>query len=413
MKLTTAVALAPFGLYALGALGPGRRLMKGGLARAARYLSAGRITVQFPDGGGETYQGAAEGPHAALRFKSWSAIRRIVMNGDMGLAEAYMSGEVETPDLRTLLAFGASNQKALNDSIPGLPFVNGLDRLRHVMRPNSKQGSRRNIAYHYDLGNAFYEKWLDENMSYSSAFFTNETDNLPAAQVRKFERLAEELDIESGMRVLEIGCGWGTAAVHLAKHHDVRVTGVTLSEEQFTYARALVRKEGLEDRVDIRLQDYRDVEGVFDRIVSVEMFEAVGEANWPTYFQTVRALLADGARAVLQVITIDNEMFARYRQSCDFIQRYIFPGGMLPSPNALRASAEGQGLALNRQEFFGSSYAETLKIWNGRFQDAWEDIRPLGFDDRFKAMWEYYLAYCEAGFRAGSIDVGHFTLVKR
>lgn len=412
MKLSTATALAPLSLYALGALGPSRRLVKRAILSVARFVQLGRLTLAFPDGSSQTFQGEYEGPQVTLTFKTWGAARRALLDSDMGVAEAYMAGEIETSDLRALTDLGALNQAQMRTELNRVPLFAGLDRLRHLMRPNSKRGSKKNIAYHYDLGNAFYERWLDDTMTYSAGLYGEAATDLKTAQIVKLDRVAEELDLQPGMRVLEIGCGWGALACHLAKAHGVHVTGLTLSEEQFAAATDRAKAEGVDDQVDFRLQDYRDVAGTYDRIVSIEMFEAVGEKHWPVFFETVQQRLVQAGRAVLQVITIEEDEFHRYRKGCDFIQRYIFPGGMLPSPSVFKACAERARLSLERQEFFGESYAQTLDHWYDRFQTAWHEIEPLGFDQRFKAMWEYYLAYCAAGFRAGSIDVGHFTLVK-
>jgi cyclopropane-fatty-acyl-phospholipid synthase len=282
--------------------------------------------------------------------------------------------------------------------------------LRHLARRNTRRGSRRNIAFHYDLGNDFYALWLDPGMTYSSAVFDAAGQSLQDAQDAKYRRLAESLDLKPGHHVLEIGCGWGGFAMTAARDYGCRVTAITLSGEQRRYAEERVRRAGLSDRIEVRLQDYRDVTGRFDRIASIEMFEAVGEERWPIFFNTVRERLKPGGVAGLQVITIEDGRYEAYQRSADFIQRYIFPGGMLPSPSALAAAIDRAGLTLNNVFAFGPSYAETLAAWQGRFQRAWPQIRQLGFDGRFKRLWEFYLAYCEAGFRAGAIDVAHYRI---
>jgi cyclopropane-fatty-acyl-phospholipid synthase len=277
------------------------------------------------------------------------------------------------------------------------------------MNANTKTGSRRNIAFHYDLGNDFYRTWLDASMTYSSALYSRPDQGLEAAQERKLARILALLEMEEGHRVLEIGCGWGDLAARLAKS-GCHVTGLTLSKEQLAHARALAQAEGIAGRTDLRLQDYRDVGGRYDRVVSIEMLEAVGERYWPTYFSTVRERLAPGGRAVLQVITIDEERFKTYRRSADFIQRYIFPGGMLPTRSIVAREAAQAGLRLVAEETFGASYALTLAEWRRRFFAAWPAIERLGFPPAFRRLWEYYLCYCEAGFRAGVIDVGLYVL---
>jgi cyclopropane-fatty-acyl-phospholipid synthase len=285
-----------------------------------------------------------------------------------------------------------------------------LDRLRHRLRPNSRRGSRHNIAAHYDISNAFYGCWLDGAMTYSSALFRDGGETLEAAQLAKYHNLAHLLGLKPGQHVLEIGCGWGAFAIIAAKDYGCRVTAVTLSREQQAFAVQRVRAEGLESRVEVRLQDYRDVDGVFDRIASIEMFEAVGEAFWPAYWGVVRQRLKPGGVAALQVITIADDRFARYRRGADFIQCHVFPGGMLPSPSALRAEIAAAGLTLTDEERFGASYARTLEIWRQRFEAAWPEIRAHGFDERFRRLWLYYLAYCEAGFRTAAIDVAQYRI---
>jgi cyclopropane-fatty-acyl-phospholipid synthase len=280
-----------------------------------------------------------------------------------------------------------------------------LHRWQHRTRANTPAGSRRNIEHHYDLGNAFYACWLDAGMSYSSALFRHPSQSLEEAQTAKQDRVLELLDVQQGQRVLEIGCGWGGLAERLAVA-GCHVTAVTLSPSQYDYTQARLAKAGLSARVDLRLQDYRSIEGSYDRIVSIEMLEAVGEAWWPTWFTMLHSRLRTGGIAVFQTITIDDARFDAYRTRADFIQRYIFPGGMLPSPHALRAQVARAGLTSLGMETFGDSYARTLALWQERFQAAWLEIAASGFPDRFKLMWEYYLSYCEAGFRAGSVDVG-------
>jgi cyclopropane-fatty-acyl-phospholipid synthase len=284
--------------------------------------------------------------------------------------------------------------------------------MRHKAHANTRRGSRRNIAAHYDLGNAFYSQWLDPTMTYSSGVFERADMSLEEAQRNKWRKLAETLDLKPDHRVLEIGCGWAGFAIFAAQEYGCKVTGITLSQEQLAYARKTVEKAGLSDRIDIQLIDYRDVKGEFDRIASIEMFEAVGEEHWPAYFNVVRERLKPGGIAGLQIITIDEARFETYRTTPDFIQLYIFPGGMLPSPTALQAAATHQGLGFETVRTFALSYAETLRRWRERFEDCWPSISTMGFDERFKRMWEYYLASCEGGFRAGAIDVGQFRLTR-
>jgi cyclopropane-fatty-acyl-phospholipid synthase len=284
--------------------------------------------------------------------------------------------------------------------------------VRHLLRPNTRSGSKRNIHDHYDLGNDFYGLWLDPTMTYSSAIFAEPQQRLSDGQMAKYQRMAESLDLKPGHKVLEIGCGWGGFAEFTAATYGCHVTGITLSEEQKRFADQRMTRAGLQDRVEIALTDYRDVTGSFDRIASIEMFEAVGEAHWPAFFDKVRDLLSPGGLAALQVILIEDARFDLYRRGADFIQRYVFPGGMLPSPNAFSRAAEAARLKVDETFHFGLDYARTLALWQKQFQQAWPRVAGLGFDARFKRLWEYYLAYCEGGFRAGSIDVAQYRLKK-
>jgi cyclopropane-fatty-acyl-phospholipid synthase len=382
------------------------------LMRIARDLPCGELRVIWPCGRVSHLVGRTEGPAATIHIRRHRAVRRMVLGGFIGFAEGYMDGDWDTPDLGTLLWFGANIDAEISPRLRGAWVGRWINRITHASRRNSRRGSRRNIASHYDLGNAFYEKWLDGTMTYSAAIFEEAETDLVEAQNRKYRLLADALDLRPGQHVLEIGCGWGAFAVFLARERDCRVTALTLSRAQYDYASAKVRDLGLENKVEIRIQDYRDVLGTFDRIASIEMFEAVGEAHWPKFFERVRALLAPGGKAALQIICIAADRFNDYRRDPDFIQRYIFPGGMLPSTPALRKRAEEAGLEIESVRFFGKSYARTLECWNRRFQSAWPHISELRFDARFKRMWEYYLLYCAVGFRSGAIDVGHFRLLK-
>jgi cyclopropane-fatty-acyl-phospholipid synthase len=321
-----------------------------------------------------------------------------------------MEREWSSPDLAALLELACRNS-AVSSRAPAAPML-ALRRLQHALRRNTRKGSRRNIANHYDLGNAFFANWLDDSMSYSSALYASADQSLEAAQQAKLDRVIELLAPAAGHDVLEIGCGWGALAERLVSRRGCRVTGLTLSVEQLAYARERLKTAGLADKADLRLQDYRDLEGAFDRIVSIEMLEAVGEVYWPVFFSRLNARLRPGGVAVLQAITIDERWFDDYRRNPDFIQQYIFPGGMLPTQAVLRDQFARAGFSLQAAETFGASYALTLAAWRERFERAWPDIEALGFDLRFKRMWEFYLAYCEAGFRAGALDVGLYRIAK-
>jgi cyclopropane-fatty-acyl-phospholipid synthase len=376
-----------------------------------RSLQRGSIVLTLPDGSRHSFAGAGPGPQAEMTIHNLRVVRRSIFGGNIGFAESYMDGDWETSDLAVLLQLLVINDNTQRAAY-GRRLMMLAHRLWHRVRPNTKRGSRRNIAAHYDLGNEFYRRWLDPSMTYSSAVFPQADDSLEQAQANKYRLLCDRLDIKPDQRVLEIGCGWGGFATFAAREYKAKVTAITISKEQFDYAGARIQKAGLAERVDVRLTDYRDVADRFDRIASIEMFEAVGEKYWPQFFGKLRDSLAPGGRAALQVITIADQLFDRYKRGVDFIQRYIFPGGMLPSPMVFMREAMQAGLQLERQEFFGTHYARTLADWQQRFQAAWAEIAPLGYDLRFKRMWEFYLAYCEAGFRAGTIDVTQTALVK-
>ncbi|WP_077035422.1 cyclopropane-fatty-acyl-phospholipid synthase family protein [Pelomonas sp. KK5] len=380
------------------------------LRRLLAATRCGRLDLTLPGGRVVEVVGRERGPHAALTLHRWRPLLRLALQGDLGLALAYRDGDWDSPDLLALLEFGLANESAWGALPSGQGPARWLARLAHRARANTRRGSRHNIAFHYDLGNEFYAQWLDDSMLYSSALYEGPGDTLEAAQARRLGRIAELLDTPPGAEVLEIGCGWGTLAATLARQHGARVTGITLSAEQLAFARERAAAWGVAERVDLRLQDYRDVTGRFERIVSIEMIEAVGEAWWPTYFDTLRERLAPGGVAVLQAITIADAHFESYRQGADFIQRCIFPGGMLPSPGVIRAQAARAGFVIEVEQCFGEGYARTLAEWRRRFLAAWPAIEPLGFDAAFKRLWTYYLCYCEAGFRAGRVDVGLYKL---
>lgn len=382
------------------------------MLRLMRQITRGRLSVEFPDGYQQAQNGMEAGSDASLQLYHDRAITRLAFGGDIGLAESYIDGDWDSPDLVSLLRLGAENLDALENTLSAGGFQKVWNRVEHALRANTRKGSQRNIAFHYDMGNDFYGHWLDETMSYSSALFETPNQGFAEAQQAKYRRLADAVGLEAGSQIIEIGCGWGGFAEIAARDYNSDVVGLTLSGEQKEFAQERLRTAGLSAKTDIRLQDYRDVSGSFDAVVSIEMFEAVGQENWATYFNKVRSLLRSGGKAAIQVITIDDARFEAYRNRPDFIQKYIFPGGMLPSPEQFEEKARGAGLELENRLFFGASYAETLRLWNQEFQTRWSDISDLGFDDRFRRLWTYYFAYCEAGFRTGAIDVAQYTLVK-
>lgn len=381
------------------------------LFRLLSQLRCGSIEVRCPDGRTMDFPGARSGPHATLRLGDWSVCNDILSRGDIGLAEAYIAGRAHSDDLTQLLLLGALNEQAIEQAIHGRWWATFAYRLRHLLRRNTRAGSRKNIHAHYDLGNDFYGLWLDPTMTYSAALFEGEaTRSLAAAQAAKYARILHTLGARPGDHILEVGCGWGGFAEHAARA-GCRVTGITISQAQLDYAQPRIAAAGLQDRVELKLQDYRDLDGQFDHLVSIEMFEAVGEAYWPGYFAMVRDRLRPGGRAVVQTITIAEAKFERYRAGTDFIQQYIFPGGVLPSPRRFSEVAAGAGLAVGEMHCFGLDYAETLQRWHRQFNSMAGQVRAQGFDERFMRTWRFYLAYCEAGFRARATDVMHAVLV--
>ncbi len=384
------------------------------LVALARNVQIGSITFVFPDGSTERMQGPEPGPAAVFRIHRDRVARRFIVGGTLGFCESYLDGDWSSPDMECLFVWTLMNENRLTQLLNGKRWYRALRSVSHVLRPNNRSGARRNIAYHYDLGNAFYEKWLDPTMTYSSALFEDgqADEDMVAAQRGKYAALARSMSLQPGHSVLEIGCGWGGFAEFAAGEIGANVTAITISREQHAFASERIQRAGLNDRVDVRLQDYREVEGRYDRVASIEMFEAVGEAYWPQFFATLRDRLAAGGSAALQIITIDDGSFEEYRRKADYIQKYIFPGGMLPSLGALAKQIRQAGLRQGEMTHFGQDYARTLKYWNERFQEAWPEIKPLGFDDRFKRMWEQYLMYCAAGFTVGTIDVVQLAVAR-
>jgi cyclopropane-fatty-acyl-phospholipid synthase len=377
---------------------------------AGRNWTYGSLTMVLPSGESCRIEGKEPGPAGVLAIHDFHCFRRVLSSAGIGLAEGYMAGEWDTPDLHALLEVLSMNFDKLQGLIRANPLVRMVNAMGHAMNRNSRTGSRRNIEAHYDLGNVFYSKWLDPSLSYSSALYAAPDEPLQAAQHHKYEALARRIELQAGHDVLEIGCGWGGFAEFAAKEVGARVTGITISPAQFEFAKKRMFDQGLAEKADIRLVDYRDVEGRFDRVASIEMFEAVGESYWPRYFAKVSEVLKDGGRAGLQIITIRDDLFRNYRSGVDFIQKFIFPGGMLPSEARLREEAERARLGWREVARFGNDYARTLSEWAERFQRAWTDIAPLGFDERFRRLWHFYFSYCRAGFMTGRTDVIQLTL---
>ncbi|SNT08170.1 cyclopropane-fatty-acyl-phospholipid synthase [Tardiphaga sp. OK246] len=375
-------------------------------------LRRGTLDVTLPDGRRVRLGGMEPGPAAEMTITSYAFASRLVNGGDIGIAEAYLHREWDTPDLTQFLYLFCVNHDLIQVMLGNNPLMRFVQIVRHWFNRNTKRQARKNIYAHYDIGNAFYSAWLDPSMTYSSAIFEDGTQDLTAAQNNKYRRLAEAIDLKPGQKVLEIGCGWGGFAEYAAKNYGAHVTGLTISTEQRDFARKRMQDAGLGDKVEIKFQDYRDERGQYDRIASIEMIEAVGEQFWPQYFSQLRDRLLPGGLIGIQAITIQDKFFQTYRREVDFIQRYVFPGGMLPSPEILKSLGARYGVPVIKERIFGLDYAKTLAAWRDSFRAAWPSLTPLGFDDRFRRLWEYYLAYCEAGFLSGNIDVRQVVFAK-
>jgi len=379
----------------------------------ARKLRVGRLDFILPDGRRFRVEGGEPGLAAEIRVVNPDLFARLLREGDLGFCDAYLDGWWTTPDLQAfldLIQHPANN--VVGDAYPGLGLVRVYEKLRFWLQSNSRRQARKNIAHHYDLGNEFYRLWLDETMTYSSAIFATGQESLETAQRRKYASMVDQMGAQAGEHVLEIGCGWGGFAEYAAKERGLRVTGLTISQAQYDYAVDRIAKAGLADRVEIKLQDYRDETGSYDGIASIEMFEAVGERYWPVYFNTLRERLKPGRHATLQIITVADSRWQVYRRGVDFIQKYIFPGGMLPAPSVLRAEVEKAGLRVKGSIEFGESYSLTLRRWHETFNASWSEVKKLGFDDRFKRMWDFYLASCAGAFQGGNCDVTQITVTR-
>lgn len=385
----------------------GSLLVRTLVAWLTRRVQFGRLSIELPSGERVDCRGDKPGPVADIRFLKWRAIARVAAGGDIGLAASYCDGEWVSSDLPALIEWAARDGDQFMESIKGLAPARLLNRLTHRLNANTREGSRRNIVAHYDLGNEFYRLWLDRSMTYSSAIFPAPDATLEQAQETKLARIIDRLSLDGGESVLEIGGGWGALAAAIAKSRDARVTSLTISPAQLSDAEARARKESIAGRIEFKLMDYRDVRGVFDRIVSIEMIEAVGKEYLPKYFETIRSRLRPGGLCVLHIA---EDRFASYCRRPDFIQRFIFPGGFLPSKTYMREMLEAHGLRLLAADNFGDSYAKTLREWRLRFLAAWPEIETMGYQESFRRLWEFYLSYCEGGFRAGAIDVGLYSL---
>ncbi|GAB1479535.1 cyclopropane-fatty-acyl-phospholipid synthase family protein [Paracoccaceae bacterium] len=378
----------------------------------ARRLERGRLDFVLPDGRRFRAEGRAPGLAAELQVHDPEVFARLIREGDLGFCEAYLDGQWSSPDLQAFLDLMQTGNEGVYDGFPGMGLVRAWERLRFWLQSNSKRQARRNIAHHYDLGNDFYRLWLDRSMTYSSALFDTGQESLEAAQRRKYASMVDQMGALPGDHVLEIRCGWGGFAEYAAAERGLRVTGLTISRAQHDYAAERIAKAGLSERVQIKLQDYRDETGRYDGIASIEMFEAVGERYWPVYFDTLRACLNPGRAATIQTITIADSRFDLYRRQVDFIQKYIFPGGMLPSPSALKREIARAGLQLKGSVEFGQSYSLTLRRWHETFNARWAEVAAQGFDERFRRMWNFYLTSCAGAFGGGNCDVTQITVTR-
>ena len=373
-------------------------------------MNNGRVDFVLPDGRTFRAEGANPGPVAELRIHNNDLFARLIREGDLGFCDAYLDEWWSTPDLQAFMDLVHADNDSIYDGFPGMGLVRMAEQFRFWLQRNNKKQARKNISYHYDLGNEFYGLWLDDTMTYSSALFETGQESHEAAQIAKYASMIDQMGAQAGDHILEIGCGWGGFAEYAAKERGIRVTGLTISEEQIKYARERIEKAGLSDMVDFKLQDYRDEKGTYDGIASIEMFEAVGEQYWPAYFNTVRDRLKPGKNATLQIITVQDRRWEVYKRGVDFIQKYIFPGGMLPSPKALRAQVVKAGLSIERSIEFGPSYSISLRRWHDTFNERWDQIAAMGFDERFRRMWNFYLTSCAATFESANCDVTQITI---
>ncbi len=370
----------------------------------------GSINVKFKEKVLFKKKGSNVGPDAEIIIKDFECIKNFFLKGDNGWAESYINGLWTTNDLTNFLEWGAKNFYDFSKFVRGKWYIILFYRIKHFLNSNTKNRSQKNISFHYDLGNDFYSKWLDRSMTYSSALFKNKGQDLYDAQMYKYENLCKLCCVTTNDKVLEIGCGWGGLSIYLAKTKGNEVTAITISQKQYESVKKKVSDEGLNEKVNVKLIDYRDVKGKYDKILSIEMFEAVGEKYWSTYFDVLRKNLSENGKVGLQTITIEDRYFKTYRKFPDFIQTYIFPGGMLPSISELKKSAAMSGLKIHKEKLFGLHYAKTLSEWKTSFNNSWDDIMKSGFDINFKRLWMYYLSYCEGGFRSGNINVGQFLI---
>ena len=382
---------------------------------AQKFLSKiqfGELSVNFPSGNVKIFSGNEGDEKADLIINNYKFISKILKRKSIGFAESYMDGDFSSTNLTNLLLLAFKNENYFLENLKTNIFFNIFSKFKHFLNENTTSQSKKNIKYHYDLGNNFYTKWLDDSMTYSSACFEQENQNLFDAQLNKYHKIAEALELNENSKVLEIGCGWGGFSEYAAKNFKSKIDAITISKAQFEYASKKIQKEGLGEKVTIKFKDYRDIDNQYSNIASIEMFEAVGKKYWENYFEIVKNSLLSSGKAALQIITIDKKRSFDYQRQPDFIQKYIFPGGMLPTKEELKKINQNLGLDFYETKSFGSSYAKTLNLWNNQFQLSWQDLVNQGFSERFKRMWEFYLSYCETGFISKSTDVSHFVIKK-
>ena len=380
------------------------------LKRFFKKIHYGQLKVVFPSGRKADFLGNETGLKANIQLHNFLLIKKLFNKGAVGFAESYMDGDFTTNDLKNLLFFASKNEPYFFQYNRGKLLHRILSKVNNYINQNSKKQSKKNISYHYDLGNKFYELWLDKTMSYSSGFYLLPEDDLSKAQINKYNKIVEPMQLNDQSTLLDIGCGWGGFSSYVAKNFGSKIKAITNSKNHFEYTAQMIQKEGLNEKVKVEFQDYRDVKDKFDYISSIEMFEAVGKKYWPIYFDKIKNSLNGSGIANLQIITINESKRESYQKNQDFIQKYIFPGGMLPSKKQIIELANVSGLELREVYDFGDSYANTLNEWNKKFQNTWYLIAKQGFPKRFKRMWEYYFAYCEVGFTTKTTDVSHFLL---
>ena len=370
----------------------------------------GSLEIEWPDGKFKKIDALHKGPNAKIKIVDSNVVREIIQGGSIKFAELYISKRIITNNLTNLMHYCALNNDQAEETFKITIFRYLYNKYLHFKNKNTKIQAKKNISHHYDLGNQFYKYWLDKSMTYSSAIFNGKNDNLESAQNNKYKKLADLSSIKKGDNILEIGCGWGGFSEFLAKNYDCQITALTISKEQFTFTTKRMEKANLTSKVKVVFCDYRNIKGQFDKVLSIEMFEAVGREYWKTFFEKIRTVLKPNGNVGLQLITIDDKIFNVYKNNPDFIQKYIFPGGMLPSVEVLKNIIENTSFRINSINSYSNDYAKTLNIWNKEFNRNWTKIEKLGFDERFKLLWNYYLSYCEGGFLSKNIDLKQINL---